>query len=320
MKKYSKIGNYANRHHAQAGMTLIELTVVLLILIGLAGLMIPYVSGFAEKTHDSTNASNLAALNTNLQRFRTEKNVLPDRLETLINKGVATAGTASGVCTTATAGTVYCGMLDPELFAVTTLNFVNGTSLAMAGMQTAYSNNPDTANKTFQSNDGTVVNIGAFDGSTVGALVASVGCGRDAAAAPVVGAACTPSTYVGTVKTSGLKDAHLASALGGAAADYDTACYDYVTLGVGDNSELIGRTMSAAPIHFATNGDQSPINNYNHYVAIFKVDKSNTAPCTTATEAAKFVGAAMGVPVFPNNKLFGQAAGTSFAYENQAAQ
>lgn len=310
-----------NNFKKQAGMTLIELTVVLLILIGLAGLMIPYVSGFAEKTHDSTNASNLAALNTNLQRFRTEKNVLPDRLETLINKGAATVGTASGVCTGAVIDTVYCGMLDTGLFDVATTNFVSATSFAMAGMQTALSNNPDTANKTFQSTDGTSVTIGCFDGTCVGAKVASVGCQRDAAAALVTGtAACTASTYVGTVKTSGLKDAHLAAALGGAATDYDTACYDYVTLGVGDTSELIGRTMSAAPIHFATNGDQGPLAYYNHYVAVIKVDKSNTAPCSTATEAAKFVGSAMGVPVFPSNKLFGQGPGVSFAYENQAAQ
>jgi prepilin-type N-terminal cleavage/methylation domain-containing protein len=33
----------------QAGMTLIELTVVLLILVGLAGLLVPYVGSFVQK-------------------------------------------------------------------------------------------------------------------------------------------------------------------------------------------------------------------------------------------------------------------------------
>lgn len=310
-------------------MTLIELTVVLLVLIGLAGLLLPYVSGFGQKTHDSTNSDNLASLNANLQRFATEKNILPDNLESLINRGAATAGTATGVCANplATANTVYCGMLDTGLFDLSTTTFPEATSFAMAGIQTVTDNDPDTVNKTFASTTSTTNptaatrTVGCFNGSCVGQVLASVGCQRDAAAALVTGtAACVDGTYAGTVYTPGAKDTHLAAALGGVAADYDTACYTYYTLGVGDSNELVGRTMSSAPVHFATNGDQSPIENYNHYVAVFKVDKNNTAPCSTATEAAKFVGAAMGVPVFPNNKLFGQAAGISFAYENQAAQ
>ena len=40
--KHYKVKQYTR----QAGMTLIELTVVLLVLIGLAGLLLPYVSGF----------------------------------------------------------------------------------------------------------------------------------------------------------------------------------------------------------------------------------------------------------------------------------
>ena len=45
-KKLHSIGNYAYRHYKQIGMTLIELTVVLLVLVGLAGLLIPYVYEF----------------------------------------------------------------------------------------------------------------------------------------------------------------------------------------------------------------------------------------------------------------------------------
>ena len=62
MKHYNKMAR-------QAGMTLIELTVVLLVLVGLAGLMIPYVSGFVTKTHDATGSDSLASLNSAIQRY-----------------------------------------------------------------------------------------------------------------------------------------------------------------------------------------------------------------------------------------------------------
>ncbi len=59
----------------QAGLTLLELTVVMLILIGLAGLALPYASGFLQRAHDSTGASNLQAINQAIDRV-----VLPYRL------------------------------------------------------------------------------------------------------------------------------------------------------------------------------------------------------------------------------------------------
>ena len=63
--KHYKVKQYTR----QAGMTLIELTVVLLVLIGLAGLLLPYVGGFMIKTHDSTGTYNSAALDNNIQRY-----------------------------------------------------------------------------------------------------------------------------------------------------------------------------------------------------------------------------------------------------------
>jgi len=69
----------------QAGMTLIELTVVLLVLIGLAGLLIPYVSGFVSKTHDSTGASNIQAVNNAVQRYAVEHyDNFPNKMDSLI--------------------------------------------------------------------------------------------------------------------------------------------------------------------------------------------------------------------------------------------
>jgi len=75
---------YTNKAR-QAGMTLIELTVVLLVLIGLAGLLIPYVSGFVSKTHDSTGSSNIQALNNAMIRYTVENyDSYPNKMDSLI--------------------------------------------------------------------------------------------------------------------------------------------------------------------------------------------------------------------------------------------
>jgi len=80
VKNYNKIAR-------QAGMTLIELTVVLLVLIGLAGLLIPYVSGFVTKTHDATGSSNIAAVNNAVIRFTVENyDKYPSKLDSLVGE------------------------------------------------------------------------------------------------------------------------------------------------------------------------------------------------------------------------------------------
>ncbi len=306
--QHYKLKNYAR----QAGMTLIELSVVLLILVGLAGLLIPYVSGFNQKTHDSANVDNLASLNNNLARYATEKNKNPKNLESLIN-GTA-VGTPSGVCAVANGGDpaiskVYCGMLDVGVLNATTVTVPNAISLMMAGITTVLDNNGGTDNKTFKSTLPTPRTLITFPAgvptpeATVGKL-ATIGCARKAD---------------GTVDTAvGCEATHLATIFGGQASLYDTACYDYVALGIGDGNDLIGTTMSSAPVHFATNGDQGPIQNFNHYIAVYKADKSNTAPCSTGTDVAKLVGAAMVVPSYPNSHIFGLQGGLAYGYDNQA--
>ena len=48
--------HYKVKHIArQAGMTLIELSVVLLILVGLAGLLVPYVGSFTQTVNGQQN-------------------------------------------------------------------------------------------------------------------------------------------------------------------------------------------------------------------------------------------------------------------------
>ena len=270
-------------------MTLIELTVVLLVLIGLAGLLIPYVSGFVQKTHDSTGTNNLARLNGNFARFENEYLRAPDNLESLINGAAGTAAATDATCTAATINTVYCKMMYTGFWAPKQLNSVSVGSLNSAGIQNVLDNNPDTANATFESVLATPRTL-----------------------------ATTGFVAVVAADTFANVEDHLADAMGGLPTDYDATCYDYVGFGVGDANEMIGRTMNSAPIHFANNGAMGPVAKYNRFVAIFKVDTDNTtAGCSTGTERAKYVGSAMSMSA-QSGHLWGVGHSAGHAYENIA--
>ena len=75
----------------QSGMTLIELTVVLLVLIGLAGMLLPYVGGFATKTHDAANSTSEKNSPALFHGSDTQYARFPDNMDSLINSYWAAA-------------------------------------------------------------------------------------------------------------------------------------------------------------------------------------------------------------------------------------
>jgi type II secretory pathway pseudopilin PulG len=324
MKKYATIRNYAKRYHKQAGMTLIELTVVLLILIGLAGLLIPYVGSFIQKTHDSTNSSNLAQLNSAFIRYVAENNRLPQHMDSLTNaSGVSGTGVCSG---TQTAADIYCGLLDKTVFATATY-----TKPATSTLESAYSsaeiayksldkakismwvnNNTQAPNKTFGSSTGMVMISTTSMMATSPANLIKV--------APV-SAATSTALSVGTA----VED-HVALALGKDPMDYNASCYDYVTFGLGDANGLVTKTIAQAPVHFPEDATKGPVEYYNHYMAVIQVDKNNGAgtsysgsamTCSSVTEPAKFLGVVMNTPAYPGSHLFGANASLAYGYQNQ---
>jgi len=297
---------YYNYKARQAGMTLIELTVVLLVLIGLAGLMIPYVSGFVSKTHDSTGTWNGAALDSNMQRFLTEKMRFPNRMETLIN-GAAATGAAQPDCNGAAVDTVFCKMMAPAFFATTTADTgTAGTttmvanSLAAAGITEVFYNDPDTSNATF--------------GSIIPGVPTTLNDGN----AHVLATVATDGTSV---------ESHLSKAFERPLDNFDSTCYDYVTFGIGDQSELIGTTMNTAPVHFASQGNMGPALKYNRFVAVFAVDKTGAAVagvagankgCAAGMEPAKFIGTAMAMGAMAGH-LWGTSHSLAHTWEQIAA-
>ncbi|MGR8950816.1 MAG: type II secretion system protein [Gammaproteobacteria bacterium] len=300
-----------NHFRAQAGMTLIELTVVLLVLIGLAGLLIPYVSGFVGKTHDGTGTFNSAALDTNIQRFVAEKTSLPNNMEALINGAAGTAQATDATCQAATAGSVYCKMMSTALFTTATVDstgtgadLMRYNSLNMAGINSLYYNNPDTDNATF--------------GSTTGTPTSLTGAPQTIA---IVSALTNPP-----FTTALSVEEHLAAAFERPVNKFDSACYDYAVFGIGDSTDLIGKTMSTAPVHFAQQGTMGPVNKYNRFVAVVQIDKNgaavaptaNTSGCTAGMEPAKFIGAAMAMGTSAGH-LWGTSHSLAHSWENIAA-
>ncbi len=299
----------------QAGMTLIELTVVLLVLVGLAGLLIPFVTGFVGRTHDSTGTFNSAALDNNIQRYVAEKTSLPNRLEALVNVAAGSASATDPVCAAAAIDTVYCKMMEPNFFATAVADTgtpgpttMRANSLAMAGITNVFYNDPDTDNATFASITGNPVTLNDGAAHTL-AIVADVD--QDGTVTP------------GAVDTQ----EHLAAAFERPIDTFDATCYDYVVMGIGDQSDLIGSTMSTAPVHFAQQGAMGPANKYNRFVAIFQVDKTNAAVapvagtnagCAAGMEPAKFIGAAMAMGASAGH-LWGTSHSLAHTWENIAA-
>lgn len=307
-----------NRIAKQAGMTLIELTVVLLVLVGLAGLVVPYVGGFNEKTHDSVNSGNLSGLNDAFGRYVNEKGRLPPHLDLLVNSADAAADAGTGACKLAqTKGDPYCGLSNANVFAAATKQYIGATgsdaiareSLATSGINMVVANNPLAVSKTFDTSTSMIYlkDKDYYDGSVKP---------MDFSAAYFlqVGAA-----------DAGSVEKHLAKALGRDPMVYNTTCYDYVVMGIGDNSELIQTTSTNAPVVLVNDPDYAPSARYAHYMAVIQVDKDNSstpmmgAPCSTVTEKAKFLGVVANVPASESGSLVGVRTQLNTAYANKAA-
>jgi prepilin-type N-terminal cleavage/methylation domain-containing protein len=266
-----------NTKATQSGMTLIELSVVLLVMVGLAGVAVPYVAGMADKAHDSTTGSTISQLNQSIASFRGNHNALPDRLETLVDGS----------------GALYSKLMSEVNYAGATfgnpvaLGSVGLVSLRKAGLTSVLNNlsTPAQGNATFGSTDGTVV-----------PLTATV---KVAPVAPLYWLAAGPKAATGVAE-------HLAYALGGNKdqysdneidSDHSTAgkkpgCYTYFGLGIGDNNEMIGSSMQSAPILFMPNGDMNPEKKYARFIAIMKVHTklAYDGTCPDTEQPASFVG------------------------------
>ena len=205
----------------QAGLTLLELTVVLLVLIGLSGLILPYAQGYLQRTHDSTGNDNLWELNNAIGLFQAKYMEYPQDFHTLVDPD-----------------SIYNDMMN---FTASSPGATTGTSdyiaarLGGLGPTAAMSLNMAGINSVWTMKEGASNKSATFDAVSVQtALTGS-----------------TPLAVV-TIKSGGMfanKAEHLAYAFYNNTSawknfDHDGTldgvdnCYEYVVFGVGAESEM----------------------------------------------------------------------------------
>lgn len=273
MKHYNKMAR-------QAGMTLIELTVVLLVLVGLAGLLIPYVGGFVGRTHDSSGADSLAEVAKAIAGYDAKYQGYPGNLDRLIDS----TGAATGY------------LMNNAIVAPVNVNATNTQSLFRAGITSLRGMCDDAAdadctafNPTFNYNDNTgdwAINMmGAINGVAPAATDFLLTVHPDEAAATAA-----------AIANPGINNVEHICGIQNAAADTDgdgTVDNIYVMLGVGPESDMIGRTIQQAPVHFAQVGAMNANNRYNRFVAIFRVDNDNDVGRNGSADNATLLCTAM---------------------------
>jgi len=251
----------------QSGMTLIELTVVLLVLVGLAGLMMPYVGSFVGKTHDATGAQNANRSGEALVRYGTTHDGYPANLDSLL----VGAGTATGALIDYTMldlgmGTTAADYGWTALDLTDALNVSVCGSIGKAGLGTVIDMDDGTKvpfNPTFDNEDAATASVETVTVAMNGTITS-----------------CNGSVVV-------MAPADVEEAMGITVDGTKT----YVVFGIGQMNAAVGSTMQDAPVHFAKNADMNASKAYNRFVAIFAAD--NSAATSDLAGQATYVGTAM---------------------------
>ncbi|QPK61497.1 hypothetical protein IVG45_11330 [Methylomonas sp. LL1] len=230
-------------------------------MIGLAGLLLPYVGGFTEKTQNSSSADSLAEVSKAIHRFDAQYMAFPDGFDSLVDNS-ATGNLISDWLPDSTAATDNLEVCTISADQLTNLQAAEIDSLFPMVEATATNVPGNDFNATF---DGVVTGSTGTNGAT-----------------PIVG---------GTTKVACIKHAQLqtllidklgvevdADDLSATATDHDNEFY---VMGVGQKSQMSGKTISEAPVYFST---ANPSAKYSRFLAIFRVSK-------TAGTRAQFIAA-----------------------------
>ncbi len=241
----------------QRGLTLIELAVVLLVLVGLAGLLLPYAGGFIGKTHHATSADAGNSLASALLQYQALKGAYPQNLETL------TPGT----------GSVMASDLDdsywtknnitgvPQNFGLLSSNPAIQKSLQLAGIYNVAWNQ---AGQQATNPDGTPTNSinPTFATARLNNLVS----------------AQTKFVTDSNTVTPGLTIYNLfypsAQVLPNNSDNSGTKAV--IVFGVGQDNSAVGVTLSSAPVYFSDKAVANENVTYGRFLAAFLVDTATT--------------------------------------------
>jgi prepilin-type N-terminal cleavage/methylation domain-containing protein len=223
----------------QDGFTLIELTVVLMVLIALAGLLLPYVGGYNESARSSTAADSLAEVNKAIDSYELRYTYYPNNFDTL-HDGTSIISWLPSTTPTGVLTTVDLGA------DANAANIIK--SLNLAGITYLRPMNPTNINASYATppvavSVGTTTRLVRIDSTPAGTPAVSPvytyiqqGMGIQVAPADLT---ATPTNY-------------------------------YIVFGVGQSTDMTGRILKEAPVYFP-GGRDNPTTQYCRYLAVFKV-------------------------------------------------
>ena len=219
------------RRRSLNGFTLVELVIVMLILVALAGIMVPLFGGFTDRAHNSAASANISEIAKQLELFsaKTQKGY-PDNWDNLA-LNASTVWTPTGASVTVGISPNAAILMSPAPLGTDEVQ-----SLINAGITHITDANANkTDNATFH----------AFNLST-----------------DLIDLTTTAAPYAITLNMAALQSA------GVGLQNADTSKFTYVLLGLGQSCTAVGQVMVSAPVHYDT---IDPAVFYQRYGAIFAV-------------------------------------------------
>ncbi len=259
-----------NRRTALRGFTLIELVVVLVVLVALAGVLVPLMPNMITRSHSASGASSMQEAAKAIQMFEALNFSQPDGWDSLVQADGQTLRADRFTVVELAPGPVDGDGnspgdpgYDPDDIAnqdqidlasriSTALNTAGiRTSFTMAdgiqgnGRPEGHSNAPSARINTFSPYAG---DLTAFEDLTENGRVVTLG------------------PALNELNRFGFLD-----------PDSDPTTVAYVAFGIGERLNAIGKTISAAPVHFPEAGDLPPTQTYSRFAAIYRIPTSGPA-------------------------------------------
>lgn len=222
----------------RAGLTLLELVVVLAILVVLAGMLVPIISGLGYQTNAATNATVVDEVTRSVRTYHARFDTQPDRWDSLLTS----AGTLFSKLHPGLVGGTPSDSARTIASAALDLDAQQAESLRLAGINTLYDSDDSQAANAPNTTRARVV---AGGGKVVLLSKTSAGAARI------------------------LQDA---TAVGQSHASYHVN-NEFVLLGLGGDSALRGTVATEVPLIQSAD----PLHNYARVICIYMIPRTGAA-------------------------------------------
>ncbi|HEY5315073.1 MAG TPA: prepilin-type N-terminal cleavage/methylation domain-containing protein [Pirellulales bacterium] len=273
-----------NCTRGRRGLTLIELVVVLMIVVALAGVLIPMLPSMLTRAHVGGHTTNVVELDKLVDAYQAMNNAFPDNWDALTDGSSMINYMAGGVLDPISVPATYwssggTGSATNQAGGVFTQSSASAselTALQAAGIVHVY--------PLLSSAGGSPWDGGVFDPTF-----------DNYSTAP--GTPTTISTSTALVFIDPTANGVAYKFIQNQYPNWSTSAR-YVALGIGERCTLIGKWAPTPPVHFSDTQDATPEYSYARYVAIFKVSDPS-AP--GGINMAQFIGTAAIHSVGPTN-------------------